>query len=224
MTKEKTKEIIVPKMDINYLTVDIVGTSPLIIHQFSDKIKKQLLDKHKGGASKGRENKRPVVDLVECLYFLNGVKPMRLVEKMEKAGAEPEDDVTKYFKDTEIGFPATGFKKAAVHACRNLDDLPMTIARGSFFIKGEGPKELVKINYKKIIFGEDMVRLNGKVPDIRHRPKLIDWTAKLNIELNPRVLSAEQVCNLINISGFACGVGDWRPQKDGHYGMFTLKQ
>jgi hypothetical protein len=33
----------------------------------------------------------------------------------------------------------------------------------------------------------------------------------------------EQIVNLFNIGGFACGVGEWRPGKDGSNGMFHVE-
>ena len=56
-----------------------------------------------------------------------------------------------------------------------------------------------------------MVRLNGKSADIRHRACFEDWEVTLNVEFNPVALSAEQICNLIDMGGFSVGIGDWRP-------------
>jgi hypothetical protein len=34
----------------------------------------------------------------------------------------------------------------------------------------------------------------------------------------------EQLLNIVNAGGFAVGIGEWRPEKDGQYGMYYLKQ
>ena len=35
-------------------------------------------------------------------------------------------------------------------------------------------------------------------------------------------LSLEQIINIINAGGYVCGVGEWRPERDGQYGMFHV--
>jgi hypothetical protein len=37
-------------------------------------------------------------------------------------------------------------------------------------------------------------------------------------------MSAEQVLNLFNTAGFACGVGEWRPERDGSNGRFRVAE
>ena len=99
----------------------------------------------------------------------------------------------------------------------------MTLAKGAFFIK-EDTAGMVEIKYDQLIFRMDVVRLNGKTPDIRFRGEFRNWSTNLLVECNPRALSPEQVCNLIDTSGFAVGVGEWRPEKLGSNGMFQLKR
>jgi hypothetical protein len=36
-------------------------------------------------------------------------------------------------------------------------------------------------------------------------------------------MSMEQVVNLMNVAGFACGIGDWRVAKDGTFGQFHVE-
>ena len=35
--------------------------------------------------------------------------------------------------------------------------------------------------------------------------------------------SEAQLINLVNAGGFAVGIGEWRPEKDGQHGMYCLK-
>jgi hypothetical protein len=34
--------------------------------------------------------------------------------------------------------------------------------------------------------------------------------------------SLENIMNIINAGGYICGVGEWRPEKDGQYGQFHV--
>ena len=70
---------------------------------------------------------------------------------------------------------------------------------------------------------EDVVRLMGTTADLRYRGEFKTWKAVVTVRHNPSVLSREQVCNLFNVAGFAIGIGEWRPQKDGSFGMFHVE-
>ncbi len=114
------------------------------------------------------------------------------------------------------GFPAVAFKAAAVRA-GTYADMKMTFLRGAFHVSGE----MVKLNGEPSM-REDMVRLQGKVADIRYRGQFAEWSAVVPIQVNLSVLSIEQLANLLVIAGFAVGVGEWRPEKNGQYGRFDV--
>jgi hypothetical protein len=69
---------------------------------------------------------------------------------------------------------------------------------------------------------EDMVRLPSRVADIRHRGEFKDWSATITLQVNTSSLSVEQLANLFLIAGFAVGVGEWRPERNGQYGRFEV--
>jgi hypothetical protein len=152
-------------------------------------------------------------------------KQMMLDKQMKKAtkakdAKDPEQD---YLDSLYVlpggdgyGFPSIGFKAAVVRA-GTYADFHMTFLRGAFHIPGE----LVRIDGAPTP-REDMVRLSGKVADIRYRAQFVDWTAEVPIQLNEAALSAEQLANLFVVAGFAVGVGEWRPEKNGQYGRFEL--
>ena len=98
-----------PPIDIQRVGFTLVGDSPLIVHAWSEKAKKQMLDKQMKRASKAREAKDPEADYEACFYRL-------------PSGA--------------YGFPTVGLKAAMVSACRFVD-AKMTVARGAFHIDGE---------------------------------------------------------------------------------------
>lgn len=118
--------------------------------------------------------------------------------------------------DGRFGFPSVGFKSAAVRA-GTYADMHMTFLRGAFHVSGE----LVEIAGEPSM-REDMVRLSGKVADIRYRAQFVEWRAVVPVHVNTSVLSLEQLANLFVIAGFAVGVGEWRPERNGQYGRFEL--
>ena len=169
--------------------IEVVGTAPLICHRWSEKAKKQILDKQTRAASKAKQPKNPDKDFEDSLY--------------------PHPD-------GGYGFPSVAFKAAAVRA-GTYSDMKMTFLRGAFHVSGE----LVRIAGQPSK-REDMVRLQGKTADIRYRGEFKEWSASVPVQVNASVLSVEQIANLFLIAGFAVGVGEWRPERNGQYGRFEL--
>ena len=140
--------------------------------------------------------------------------------KVAKEAKDPDADYrgSLYeYAEGGFGFPTIGFKAAAISACRNVDGITMTAARQAFHIPGE----LVKIDGEPEM-REDMVRLKGSTADIRYRGAFNEWKASVAVRFDANVISAEQLVNLFNIAGFAVGVGEWRPERGGQYGMFHV--
>lgn len=190
-----TEAFTIPRLEIRMMELRLVGDSPLISHRWSEKAKAQMLRKQMKEASPGRTAKNPEQDYRESLY------------------EHPEGG---------FGFPCTAFKAAAVGACRYVDGISMTEARGAFHVVGE----LTRLEGEPSM-REDMVRLETGTADIRYRGEFKEWATTLTIRYNARALSAEQIINLFNIAGFAIGVGEWRPMSkkgaSGSYGMWHVE-
>ena len=117
------------------------------------------------------------------------------------------------------GFPTIAFKNAMVTACTSLGKSVTKVqARQAFHVMGE----LVKIDGKPER-REDMVRVGMGSADIRFRGEFKKWSCTLQIRFNARVLTRDQLVNMLNTAGFAVGVGEWRSEKDGSYGLFTVE-
>lgn len=182
----------IKRPDLRIIAIEIYGKTPLICHNWSEKTKKEMLGKQMG-KPKVRSFKNPQADYEACLYPL------------------PSGD--------GYGFPAIAFKASAVRAAK-MFDITMVDARQMFFVyPDEG--DLVRINGEPSP-REDMVRLQGKTADIRYRAEFREWGATLNVEYNAGVLTDEQLVNLFYMAGFSVGVGEWRPEKNGAFGCFTL--
>jgi hypothetical protein len=148
-------------------------------------------------------------------------KQMKKATKAKEAKNPEQDYLDSLYVMPEgqgYGFPSVGFKAAVVRA-GTYADFHMTFLRGAFHVPGE----LVKIDGEPSP-REDMVRLSGKVADIRYRAQFEDWSANIPVHLNESALSREQLANLFLIAGFAVGVGEWRPEKNGQYGRFEIME
>lgn len=193
MATKKAEQVVELKpINIERAVVELVGDSPLIVHAWSAKAKKEMLDKQMKKAKGPKQAKDPEADYEACFYRL---------------------------PDNSPGFPTIAFKGAAVSAAgRFADGMKMTEVRGSFHIEGE----LVEVEGEPSM-REDMVRVGMGTADIRYRPEFKQWKVKLPIRYNADAISLEQIVNLFNMAGFGVGVGEWRPEKDGLFGMFHVK-
>lgn len=197
------EELHIPALDIKCFDVLIIGDSPLIVHAWSDKAKKMMLDKQMKKATKGREAKDPFMDFVDSMYWLT---------------KKPKKPTMEDVLSAKFGFPTIAFKAAAVDSGYQQGILSKkTTARGAFHIIGdyaeiEGIPEI----------REDMVRVGQGVADIRYRGEFKEWRTVLRIRYNASSISSEQIVSLFNVAGFACGVGEWRPSKDGSFGTFHV--
>ena len=68
-----------------------------------------------------------------------------------------------------------------------------------------------------------MVRVGMGTADLRYRGAFSSWSTELQVRYNADIISAEQLVHLFNTAGFAVGIGEWRPEKDGSWGMFHVK-
>lgn len=181
--------IVLPPINIQSVEFTLVGDSPLIVHAWSEKAKRQMLDKQMKKATKAKDAKDPQADYEACFYYTPAGK---------------------------YGFPTIGVKAAMVGACRFVD-MKMTEARGAFHIDGE----MLEVTGQPRM-REDMVRVGMGTADIRYRPEFPEWSIATRVKFNAAVISPEQIANLLNTAGFAIGIGEWRPEKNGSYGRFHV--
>ena len=215
MVKKATAEVIeIRPIQIKKATVHIVGDTPLIMHAWSEKAKREMLEKQmKVTKTKSRDAKNPVEDFIRSMYWLSPMPEEMTMEAFEEAVAN----------GARFGFPITAFKQAAISAAYRMgwakDKMSM---RGAFFIDGD-ENQMLEIKSDAPIMREDMVKVGMGTADIRYRGEFRNWSADINISFNENgQYSPEQIVNIINAGGYVCGVGEWRPERDGQYGMFHV--
>jgi len=207
MATKENVGIELPELKIGLMEVTLIGDSPLIVHAWSQKAKLEMLGKQMKKAKGAKAAKDPQADFEASMYRM---------------------------PDGGYGFPSVAFKNAAVTAGTSVAGLTKIAARQAFHILGEdadidgafdGSKSrvnLVRIDSEAPAMREDMVRVGMGTADLRYRPEFTKWKARILVRYNQGVLSESQILNLLNVAGFAVGVGEWRPEKDGQYGMFHV--
>lgn len=214
MPAKNVETIEIKPIEIQKTTIRVVGDTPLIMHAWSEKAKREILDKQmKKTKASAKQAKSPVEDFIRSMYWLEGFP-----EEMSEDGFEEA-----IRKGARFGFPVTAFKQAAISAAYRMgwtkDKMSM---RGAFFIDGD-ENQMVEIFSDVPVIREDMVKVGMGTADIRFRGEFRNWYAELTISYNKNgQYSLEQIINIINAGGYVCGIGEWRPERDGQYGMFHV--
>ena len=211
MAAKKTEEIMIRKLEIIETKIRIVGDSPLIVHAWSEKAKKEMLDAQTGAAkTKKKPCKMPFDDFARALYWMT---PMPTEHITDPCNGEPRDIVTEELFDKAIadgarfGFPANSFKMAGNSAAYRKGWVKTQMAlRGEPYMR------------------EDMVKVGMGSSDLRYRPIFENWFCDLTLRLDKGFgLTLDNVINVINAGGSACGVGEWRVEKDGYFGQYHVE-
>lgn len=215
-TKKANTEVIeIRPIEIKKVTIRIVGDTPLIMHAWSEKAKRMMLEAQMGIAKgKKKEAKNPVDDFIRSMYWLTPMPEDGTMESFEEAIAN----------GARFGFPVTAFKQAAISAAYRMgwakDKMSM---RGTFYIDSD-KNGMIEIHSDTPEMREDMVKVGMGTADIRYRGEFKNWYADLTISYNANgQYSLENIVNIINAGGYVCGVGEWRPERDGQNGMFHVQ-
>lgn len=215
MATKNVELIEIKPIEIKKTTIRIVGDTPLIMHAWSEKAKREMLEKQmKTTKSKSREAKNPVEDFIRSMYWLTPM-PMDMSEDGFMQAIE---------NGARFGFPVTAFKQAAISAAYRMgwtkDKMSM---RGAFFIDSDAD-QMIEIHSDVPVMREDMCKVGMGVADIRFRGEFRNWWTDMTISYNTNgQYTLEQIINIINAGGYVCGVGEWRPERDGQFGMFHVE-
>lgn len=229
-----TERIEIKKVPVERARIKIVGDTPLLVHAWSEKVKKQLLTdmqmSKREKKEKEHEKKDPFADFVEAAYWIT---PMPQVRGL------PEEEQIKLFEEAiengaQFGFPTIAFKKAAITACYTSGIIKSTtLMRRLFHVNAVhgahvgSSQELAVLNIEEPPeCSEDVVKVgpfNNRVPDLRYRPSFRKWSVELEISLiKTGMFTMNDIINAIDRGGFMNGVGEWRTEKDGEFGNYHV--
>lgn len=212
---ETTTVIGIRPIDIKKVRIRIVGDSPLVMHAWSEKAKRMMLETQMGvNKTKKKEPKNPVDDFIRSMYWLTEMPE----DGTEEAFAEAVKDGARF------GIPVTGIKQGALSAAYRLGWVKDRMGlKGAFFIDAD-ENGLVEVHADTPIMREDLVRVGMGTADLRYRGEFRNWRCDLTISYNAAgQFSLEDIINAINAGGYVCGLGEWRPEKDGDFGRYHVE-
>ena len=222
-TKKETVVTIKPIIDKTAI-IRVVGDTPLIVHKWTEKMKRALPAGARAaelaGIADKKEYQTPMESFIESMYWIKG-KPTEYTEEAFMEAVE---------NGAEWGFRVESFKQAAIDAAYSKKWLPNKKGvKGLFFIKpdfidDEG-YQLVKIQGGPPSMREDIVILSGigRTPDLRWRGEFKNWYCDLTVSYDADgIYTLEDIANMFQAGGRYNGVGEYRPEKDGQFGMFHV--
>lgn len=178
------------------MSFGIRGTSPLIMHKWSEKAKQEMRDKQtKGKKTKERDLKDP--------------------EEQAKAATYTDHN-------GEIGIPGMALKSAIVGAAHKDIGIEKTLVRKALFLITDDPDKILPIVADEPTIREDMVRVGMGSADLRYRPEFLNWKCAVELEVDSELLQCNDVLALVDRAGFGVGICEWRPEKGGEYGRFEI--
>ncbi len=230
--------ISIPPLKRELMTVTITGDTPIIFHQMAVKAIVEILARQTKDPNVTLHGKRdPQAEYYNSFYLTDEGYAAIPAINIKKAMVESVRSIS--------GLYMTDFR-GPIYVKGDKDGLIPLLYKGKP-IKPD-PKPKMFVDFKNLttfltaaekrkdkIIGEDPkypgvlqlrwdpVRVMRGGADVRFRPQLNEWSAKILIEFDADVLNAAQISNLLQKAGFVCGLCEDRPQKSGgDHGLFSL--
>ncbi len=193
MAKQKLNEGVEAGIKIIDLILRNRPGALLVVHQFGEKVKQEIRDKHQKKAKKVKEAREPEEEFLAARYI-------------DSEGREC--------------VPITALKKCIITAATAFDDLTKVGLRQAIFadpLANPGGALVPIENYDGSpavgVMREDAVTIGGTTRGLAYRPEYRQWQLRIRIEHNPRIVSEEQLLALVDQAGWGVGICEGRPEK-----------
>lgn len=188
----------------------LIGDTPLITHAWSHKAKIEMLQKQVKAPKSGKDARDPNADFVSSLY-------------------EIEPGV--------YGFPAMGVKNCILSAAHKDKGIPRSVVQSALWVNSVMARThaatpgaicdlpLLRIYGSDPVMREDMVRVGSgmnKTASLAYRGQFSAWAIRLSGKFNASVLNEEALTFMLIEAGASYGIGEWRPERRGTFGMFHV--
>lgn len=188
------------------ITLKLIGQSPLLMH--SDRFA------------------NPLDEATKCHKVLTS-KRKKLDE--DHADIAKSEWLGSLYHDAEIGpfVPGQNIKSALVGAAK-IQRLGASFKRAVLVLDDRckldytGPREPEAI-FSNPRFVDSRSVVVGTSRLIRYRPKFDAWTTTVQIMYSPEMIERDDVIRAAENAGLFVGLCDYRPEKGGSFGRFTVE-
>lgn len=224
--KETNGPVIIMKPVFEEVAFSIRGTTPLITNPLDSK-NPELPGSPYGEVVKGSKKKKGT-KIIPYNNFINAHHWITEKPAEGKDDAEAKANYEEAIRNGAVfGFRTDGIKASIITgAYRAGLDVKMTELRGAFFLQGgteNATEELSEIVAPTPTIKEDVGRDSGinRAPRLIYRPMFENWEIPLimTFQKDGRY-PLQTLLNLVYYGGFVTGIGEWRPEKNGQFGMY----
>lgn len=200
-----TKNITVKPVELNTVTISIVGDGDLILNKMNDVTTRELTDKQKNKA-KSVEEKNEWEQIITAIHWRDG-KPATFSEKSLKDALQNNAPCITAF----------GLKKSFEEAIvRNGIDTYATKFRNGVNIVAENG--LIPIRFHEHFVDEKLMSPKRGAPVLTRQNRFTGWSAEFTVQfIDGGAYSLEQIVQIIGLAGFGGGIGSGRSSGYGRY-------
>ena len=202
---EKEKNIVVKPIQINTVTIKIVGDGDLILNKMNDVTTRELTDKQKN-KSKTVEEKNEWEQIITAIHWRDG-KPTEFTEESLKDA----------LKNNAPCITAFGLKKSFEEAIvRNSIDTYATKFRNGVNVVAENG--LIPIKFYEHFIDEKLMSPKRGAPVLTRQNRFTGWSAEFKLQfIDGGAYSLEQIIQIVGLAGFGGGIGSGRSSGYGRY-------
>lgn len=202
--------VMAEKPTFTAFSVWLIGDTPLIVHAWSEKARREMLQKQVGAPKAGKEARNPEADFKSSLY---------------RMGAD------------RYGFPVTGLKNAVLSASHKDKGLARSTVQAALWLDAEmvriGPAlagavcdmPLVQVYGSEPEMREDMVKIGSglqRVASLAYRAQFTQWAIRITGRFSNAAMNEAQLAFLLSEAGTSYGLGEWRNERRGMFGAFHV--
>lgn len=205
---KKEKNIVVKPIQLNTVTIKIVGDGDLILNKMNDVTTRELTDKQKN-KSKTVEEKNEWEQIITAIHWRDG-KPKEFTEESLKDA----------LKNNAPCITAFGLKKSFEEAIvRNGIDTYATKFRNGVNVVAENG--LIPIKFYEHYVDEKLMSPKRGAPVLTRQNRFTGWSAEFKLQfIDGGAYSLEQIIQIVGLAGFGGGIGSGRSSG---YGRFHVE-
>lgn len=203
-TKKKEETIEIKAIEPKIMTVKIVGDSDLVLNKMNAPTMRALMNARK---DKAKELEKPSMweEVVTSIHWLHPLSEFT------------EESFHDALKNNSPCITATGLKKSMGDAVvRNAIDKYKTKFDANVNIVGANGI-LIPVTFAEHFLDEMLMSPRKGSPVLVRLNRFVGWSANVTISYLENVYSAEQIINILNLSGFGLGVGSSRSSGFGRF-------